>query len=148
MKGHRDRGYCSQSGFTLFELLIVLFIIALTSSVVFFSAGRLHEKTVFHEETRRLVQTIKQARQISLLEKKTVEVTIDEEAGNYRLQRGDENVSAGHTVPEGYTITGDSLLFFPKGNSSGGTLMITDGKGREYEIKVDPVVGTPTVTRF
>lgn len=148
MKEHIMRRRSSQTGFTLFELLIVLFIIALSASVVFFSAGKLHEKTVFNEEARRLVQTIKQAREISLLEKRNIELKIDGETGNYGLHYGNDAVPATHTLPQGYTVTGESIFFFPKGNSSGGSVQINNGKGREYEIKVDPVVGTPSVTRF
>ncbi|MEC4676553.1 MAG: prepilin-type N-terminal cleavage/methylation domain-containing protein, partial [Nitrospirota bacterium] len=40
-------------GFTLLELIVVLFIIGLSTSVVVFSIGRLHDKTVFNGESRR-----------------------------------------------------------------------------------------------
>lgn len=142
------KGLTSLTGFTLIELIIVLFIIGLAASVVIVSVGRLHEKTVFNEEARKLFQTIKHAREVSLLERKNIEFKIKEDENKYWLDYGDGTTYNLHSVPQKFTITGEAVVFFPKGNSSGGLIKINNGKGREYTIEVDPVLGMPAIKRF
>jgi general secretion pathway protein H len=142
------RGRNSLTGFTLLELVIVLFIIGLASAVVFFSAVRIHEKTLFNEEARKLFLTIKHAREISLIERRDVVFNLDAEQNNYWIAYGEDDVVNIHSLPRGFGITGDLIYFFPKGNSSGGTVKIDNGKGKEYTIEVDRVLGTPTIKRL
>ena len=138
----------SLTGFTLIELIIVLFIIGLTASVVIISAGKIHEKTVFNEEARKLFLTIKHAREVSLLERRNVEFKIKEDENRYWLDYGDGKTYNLHSIPKKFTITGEAVVFFPKGNSSGGLIKIDNGKGREYTIEIDPVLGMPAIKRF
>jgi general secretion pathway protein H len=142
------RGARAQTGFTLLELIIVLFIVGLASSVVVFSAGRLHDRTVFNEEARRIFHTAKRARELSLIERREMKLRIDAEAGRYWIDGGDEKARFSHTVRQGYVLTGEEVVFFSKGNSSGGFIKINDGKGKGYSIEVDPVLGTPSIKRL
>jgi len=135
-------------GFTLLELIVILFIVGLASSVVFFSAVRIHEKAVFNEEARKLFQTIKHAREISLIDRRDTMVNLDEEQSKYWIEYGDKSTSNLQVLPRGFGIKGDVIFFFPKGNSSGGTVKINNGKGKEYTIEVDKVLGTPVFKRF
>lgn len=135
-------------GFTLLELLIVLFIVGLTAAIAIFSTGRMHEKTLFNEETRKLFQTMKRAREISLLERKDVVLEINEDEKTYQLNYGDGKAANSHSVPKTFTIQGEAIIFFPKGNSSGGTVKLHNGRKQEYVIRVDPVLGTPKIERF
>lgn len=138
----------AQSGFTLLELIIVLFIVGLASSVVLFSAGRLRDRTVFNEEARKIYQTMKRARELSLLGRRELTFRLDEHSGRYWVEGGDGKTFAEHTLRQGYVLAGTEVTFFPKGNSSGGLVKINDGKGREYAIEVDPVLGTPSIKRL
>ncbi|OGW29474.1 MAG: hypothetical protein A2X59_05625 [Nitrospirae bacterium GWC2_42_7] len=135
-------------GFTLLELVIVFFIIGLASSVVFFSVVKIHEKTLFNEEARRLVLTIKHAREISLIDRRNVVFDLNEEQNNYWIESVENDAASIHSLPRGFGITGDTIFFFPKGNSSGGTVKINNGKGKEYTIEVDRVLGTPALKRL
>ena len=138
----------SQAGFTLFELLLVLFIVGLAASVVMFSGSRLQEKTIFNTEARKLYLTVKHAREISILERRDIAFKVDGEAKRYWIDYGDDKTSEMHSIPQKFTLTGEDVIFFPKGNSSGGKMEIDNGKGRKYEISIDPVLGTASIKRL
>lgn len=135
-------------GFTLLELIIVLFIVGIASAVAFTSIGRLHEKTVFNEEARRIYLTAKKAREAALLGGSDTTLRIDGDSGKYWTEYGDGRPGRGHTLHKGFVMTGQDILFFPKGNSSGGVIKLNNGKGLEYTIEVDPVLGTASIKRF
>ena len=134
-------------GFTLFELLLVLFIVGLAGSVVMFSGSRLQEKTTFNTEARKLYLTVKHAREMSMIERRAIVFKIDGESRRYWLDYGDDNTSEMHSIAMKFLVAGDDIIFFPKGNSSGGKIEIANGKGQKYEIIVDPALGSTTLRR-
>ena len=138
----------SQTGFTLFELLLVMFIIGLAGAVVMFSASRLQENTLFNTEARKLYLTVKHAREVSILERRDIVFKVDVEAKKYWIDYGDDKTSEMHSIPQKYVIAGEAVNFFPKGNSSGGKFELDNGKGRKYEVTVDPVLGTTAIKRL
>ncbi len=134
-------------GFTLLELIIVLFIVVLSVAVVIFSAGRLHEKTIFNEEARKIYQTVKRARELSLMERRDIVFRVDADANKYWIDYGSGAMKS-HVVHEGIILSGKDVIFFPKGNSSGGRIKINNTKRQEFVIEIDPILGTPSVKRF
>jgi prepilin-type N-terminal cleavage/methylation domain-containing protein len=138
----------SQTGFTLFELILVLFIIGLAASVVMFAGSRLQEKSIFTTEARKLFLTVKHAREISILERREIVFKVDGEAKKYWVTYGDAQTSETHSIPQTYTIAGEDVTFFPKGNSSGGKIEIANGKGQKYEVTVDQALGTSSIKRL
>lgn len=135
-------------GFTLLELIIVLFIAGIAAAVVLVSVGRLHDRAVFNEEARKVFQTLKRAREISLFERREVTFKVNEEGTGYWLDLGKDRRSDSHSVRGGLSVRGEEIFFFPKGNSTGGLIKVSNGKGQEYTIKVDPVLGLPSIRRF
>lgn len=138
----------SQTGFTLFELLLVLFIIGLAAAVVMSSGSRMQEKAIFNTEARKLYQTVKHARELSIIERMDIVFNVDKEAKEYWIVYGDGRTSEKHSIPQKFTIAGEKVLFFPKGNSSGGRIEIGNEKGQKYEVTVDQVFGTTTIKRL
>lgn len=138
----------SQAGFTLFELLLVLFILGLAASVVMFSGSKMQEKTRFNTEARRLYLTVKHAREISIIERMDIILKVDKETGRYWIAYGDDRTSEMHSLPQQFNIAGEDVIFFPKGNSSGGKIEIDNGKGHKYEITVVPVSGAASIKRL
>jgi len=138
----------SQTGFTMFELLLVMFIIGLAAAVVMFSASRMQENTLFNTEARKLYLTVKHAREVSIIERRDVVFKVDVEAKRYWIDYGDDETSEMHSIPQQFVIAGESVSFFPKGNSSGGRFELDNGKGRKYEVNVDPVLGTTSIKRL
>ena len=138
----------NKSGFTLLELLVVLFIIGIAVSVVAVSVGRLHDKTVFTEEARRIYLTIKHARETAILDRREVAFRLNEETNTYWLDYPGSIPSENHAVPKKFIITGADIFFFPKGNSSGGLIEIQNEKGQKYAIEVSQVLGTSSIKRL
>ena len=138
----------SQTGFTLFELILVLFIIGLAVAVVMSSGSRMQEKALFNTEARNLYLTVKHAREISIVEKTNIVFKVDKDAKKYWISYGDDKTSEKHSVPQQYTFEGSDVLFFPKGNSSGGKIEIGNEKGQKYEVTVDEVFGAPSLKRL
>ncbi len=134
-------------GFTLFELLLVLFIIGLAASVVMFSGSRMQEKTIFNTEARRLYLTVKHAREISIMERRDIVFKVDKETGRFWIAYGDDKTSEIHSLPPKFSIAGEDVLFFPKGNSSGGKIELDNGKGQKYEVTI-PVSGVASIKRL
>lgn len=128
-------------GFTLIELLLVLFIIGLGVSMVSVSIGRAYEKTLLSAEARRMQNTLRRARELSLVERVSVTFALDKDKRAYWLEKDGQPYGNRKTLPEGFTLTGETVVFMPKGDSSGGALSIIDRGGRRYDIAVDPVTG-------
>jgi len=145
---HTVKVRSSQTGFTLFELLLVLFIIGLAAAVVMSSGSRMQEKSMFNAEARKLYLTVKHAREISIMERMIIVFKVDKEAKKYWIDYGDDKTSETHSVPQKFTIAGEDIIFFPKGNSSGGRIEIGNEKGQKYEVTVDQVFGTASIKRL
>jgi len=135
-------------GFTLLELLVVLFIIGLVASVVSFSAGRFRDKMIFNDEARRIFQGLKHSRESAILERREIFFRVDEQSNTYWIDIGDNKTSEKHILPAGLTLAGRDIYFSPKGSSSGGKIEIRNEKGKKYEIEVSKVLGTPQLKRL
>jgi len=134
-------------GFTLLELILVLFIIGLTVAVVIFSAGRMRDKMLFNEEARKISQTVKRARELSLIERTDITLKVDGDANKYWLERAGAVVGM-RALKGGLVISGKDVIFFPKGNCSGGEIKLNDSKRQELTIDIDPILGTATIKRL
>ena len=145
---HAVKVRSSRSGFTLFELLLVLFIIGMAAAVAMSSGSRMQEKALFNTEARQLYQTVKHARELSIIERTDIVFNVDQEAKKYWITYGDKRTSETHSVPQKFTIVGENVFFFPKGNSSGGRIEIGNEKGQKYEVTVDQVFGTASIKRL
>jgi type II secretion system protein H len=137
-----------QTGFTLLELLLVLFIVGLSAAVVMFSGSRLQEKTMFNTEARKLYLTVKHARELSIIERRDIVVKVDGESRRYWIDYGNDQPPEMQSITQKYTLVGEDIVFFPKGNSSGGKLEIDNGKGQKYEVTVEPLLGTTSIKRL
>lgn len=132
-------------GFTLLELIIVILIAGIAASIVYVFIGRSYENTVFKETTKRVFLVLRHARETALLEKANVTFRIDEKNNSYWTEKDSSPYGGVHYMPKGTTIRGEDIIFFPKGNSSGGRIKMTDKKERGFYIDVDPVLGTSKI---
>jgi general secretion pathway protein H len=135
-------------GFTLLELIIVLVIIGLASAVVLFSIGRLHETTLFSQEARRVYQTLNRAREMAVIGRTDIVVRVDEEGQYYGIEHENGQSSGRQTLRKGSELSGKDIVFYPKGNSSGGVVTLRNAKGQGYSIEVNQVLGKPSIRRL
>ncbi|MBI5101497.1 MAG: prepilin-type N-terminal cleavage/methylation domain-containing protein [Nitrospirae bacterium] len=135
-------------GFTLLELIIVLFISGLSAAIVLFSIGRLRDQTLFSQDVRRVYQTARHGREVALLDRKVIILRVDEESKSYWLDDNGNMLSKKQGVQRESVITGKDIVFYPKGNSTGGSITVRNAKGKEFTITVSPVLGVPSVKRL
>lgn len=136
--------YKNRAGFTLVELLAVLFIIAVSTAVVGVSLGRSLDKARLRTEVTGVRNLMAHARDRALTERRPVTFFVQAEQGSYGLE-GTSSLMIG----KGLSFREDALIvFFPKGNSTGGEVFISAPEGRQYRVHVDPVTGEARIERL
>ena len=138
----------SNKGFTLLELLIVLFLITLMLglSSVFFAntlpSGR------FHATTREIAATFRHARSLAQIKGKDQAMLINLDTKEYGIVG-----LKSRAIPDGINIRiedpfyGDiragkyTFTFHSYGSAEGGTIVLWDDK-RKVTISLDPIVGS------
>lgn len=148
-------------GFTLIELIIVMFIIALGAGLVGIfihgGSGKLELKTF----TKNMSATLRYARSRAIAEKKVYSFIILENKRAYGLYAGlphsediEEAVTVAYeTIPESLQVMSDShenyfrINFYPKGNSSGGKIRISNQKGKTFFILINKITGSVKVNK-
>src|SRR3990172_2624923 len=121
----------NRSGFTLLELIIVIFLITLMLglSAVFFAntlpSGR------FNATAREMAATIRQARHLAQLNGEKQILTIDLDSRSYGIEsRGEKTLPAGIDLKVIDPLAGDitkgkyHMTFHPAGSSGGGTVVL------------------------
>jgi general secretion pathway protein H len=141
-------------GFTLLELIIVLFIVGMAAAfvapMVVKSLNNLRLKTA----TKQLSAVLRYARSKAVSTKNTVQVVLDIDNSSYSAGLPLNNAALGsNTFPQDVSFklvkTGGEehssglaqLLFYPKGNTSGGEIIIENTNNRLYKITVDILTG-------
>ena len=132
-----------QGGFTLFELLIVLAIVALAAALVVPRIGS-GQGVLFKAQLREAVAALNFARRTAIVRGRPVEASFQnapkgEKSPSRWVSRG-ATVSVAEGPPPAEGGPAFTVIFFPEGGSSGGRFTLTHG---DYaaEIKVDAVTG-------
>jgi len=139
------------SGFTLLELIIVLFLISLIMGMagVFFANTLPSNK--FNATVREIVASIRYARSLAQANGENETITIDLDSKKYELLgRGEKSIPSEVNIKvvdplSGDVTTGQYRLLFPSfGGAEGGAIVLWDKK-RVASISLDPVVGSVVV---
>ena len=137
-------------GFTLIELVVTLFVLAVAASVVAPSVvsgvGTLRARS----ETAGIATFLRAAREQAVTHNRTYEVRVKSEEGIVELRAGN-TVPATRRLASGLRVTADPpaaqvITFLPQGLSSGSRLHVEMG-GRGYLITVDPLTGRVATRR-
>jgi general secretion pathway protein H len=137
----------NRSGFTLLELIIVIFLITLMVglSSVFFAntlpSGR------FNATARDIASTIRQARHLAQLNGEKQVITINMDSGSYGIEgRGEKILPSGIHIKVLDPLAGDitsgkyHMGFYAAGRAEGGTIVLWNSN-KAAHIDIDPVAG-------
>lgn len=142
-----------QRGFTLVELILVLFIMALVAGVALPAVGRGLDTLQLRAEVATFSGFLRYAREQAITRRESRQVTIDPDAHRLTLSLpGAEAPRASRRLSPRITVqaaspTGLAITFSPRGVSSGGSFRLVSPDGRAYRVSVDPLTGRVTNTR-
>lgn len=149
-------------GFSLLELIVVLFLMGLIAGLVLPFVGSTLDRIKLQSEARQISSALKFARSEAITKKTLFTFNANIDKNQYWLSIPkekevtqtkilDETVrikdyqGAEETLSEGTFI----INFYPRGNSSAGTIhlqsSIDDDNDLVYAITIDPITGKPTI---
>jgi prepilin-type N-terminal cleavage/methylation domain-containing protein len=146
-EGVRGRG----DGFTLLELIIVLFLIALILglSTIFFA--NILPSSKFNATIRDITATIRHARSLSEIHGERQTITIDLDSKKYGIEgRGAKDIPPDIYIKVIDPLLGEiyngkyQLVLNPVGGVESGTIVLWNEK-RTVSIQMDPVVGSVVI---
>jgi general secretion pathway protein H len=147
-------------GFTLIELIIVLFVIGIASGLVGIVISRSSGNFELKNNAKELSAILRYARNQAITEKKMYCFFIDSNERMYRLyaEKGKDDEENGDTekfvqvmtkpIPgelqisiKGKDPDSSFIEFFPVGYSTGGTIEVVNQKGAIYSLTVNRITG-------
>ncbi len=148
LDGPRDSGG-REDGFSLFELIVVLFLAALVAAVVVPSFTNGMEGLRLNTAARDMVTKLKQARSRAISEQRVFRVAFgapEQEGANYSIT-DDYGVEVEKIeLPQGFKLILDPEIdpvvsFYPNGRSSGFRLLIQNRREFKLAVEVDRISG-------
>ena len=135
----------SVAGFTLLELVVTLFVLALALAVAMPAIGRGTETVRARADVSRLAALLRHTREQAITARRPQQVIIDHEALRASVKSGTDDPRPSLVWPERLSITATpptalTVRFEPWGGSSGGDFLLTTA-GRRYHVTVDQVTG-------
>lgn len=135
-------------GFTLLELLVVLFIMVLGFSMVGINLSSGNDATTLKAATGDIVSALRYARGQALMSHQNAAVTIDLAENSYTVSGRDKvypisKAIAVTVVTAQNELDGKGLAnlrFFPDGSSTGGRITLEQGKSA-WEININWLTG-------
>jgi general secretion pathway protein H len=122
-------------GFTLLELIVVLFIVVLGFAAIGINLSSGNDSSELKVAARDMVSALRYARGLSLMSHQETTVTIDFEENSYTISGRDKvyNIpktidTTIHTGQNELTEGKGSIRFFPDGSSTGGWIKLERGK--------------------
>lgn len=149
MLGVRYRS--NNSGFTLLELIIVIFLITLILGLsTLFFAGFLPSNR-FNATVRNISSAMKHARSLAQIQGKPHTLIIDLDAKKYTIAgRGEKNIPNDMNIKVIDPISGEvnkgqyQFVMHAAGNIEGGTIVVWNAK-KTVSIQIDPIVGAVVI---
>ena len=141
-----------QRGFTLLELIVTLFVIALAVAIVVPSVGRATDTFRGRSEVARFSAMFRYARDQAITTRRGYAVVIDPGARRASLVAAPDEVRQTRALPPDLEIEANppqalTVRFDPEGVSSGGDFRLTSGRAR-YRVTVDPLTGRVRIDRL
>jgi prepilin-type N-terminal cleavage/methylation domain-containing protein len=143
--GMAGRRSAAPRGFSLFEMLVALIILAIMAGMAGPSLGRLMDGLKFRQQTRQLGAVLRYARLLAVTSGETVQLRLDREnEGCLFLLSGPVEESKTCELLDEDVLVMDpgDFFFFPEGNATPGTLTFSKGQ-RVFRLRLDILTGRP-----
>lgn len=127
-----------REGLTLIELLVVIIIIGIMIGLALPTFSKFRDKGRLKEAAREIASFLNSAREKAVMERIICEVRFSLEEGRCWIENGATiTLPLNTTIKEFISTKEDSIVFYPKGGSSGGKIII-EGENRDrYAIIID-----------
>ena len=139
-------------GFTLIELAVTLFVLALAVSVAAPSLARGLDTVKTRAETAGIATFLRAARERAITHNRAYEVRVKPEEGVVELRSGETVLAIRRPAAEVRVTldqpTSHTITFLPQGLSSGAQLRVEGPGRRVYLVTVDPLTGRVTTRRL
>jgi prepilin-type N-terminal cleavage/methylation domain-containing protein len=136
------------SGFTLLELIIVLFLIALILGLSTILFVNILPSSRLNATAREMSATIRHAKHLALINGEKQTVTINLDSGSYGMEGIiHKNIPSGITIKVIDPLLGEirngqyPIIFSATGGMEGGTIVLFSNK-KTIKLELDPVVGS------
>ena len=141
----------SRGGFTLLELIVVLFVLALGVGLVAPVIGRSVDTFRGRSEVARFSAMLRYARDQAITTRRGHAVVVDLNARKTTIVAAPDEVQRTRALPADLTVEAippQTLVvrFEPNGVSSGGDFRLTSA-GTRYRVTVDPLTGRVRIER-
>jgi prepilin-type N-terminal cleavage/methylation domain-containing protein len=145
------RGEVGVRGFTLLELIVTLFVIALAVGIVVPVVGRSTDTLRGRSDVARFSAMLRHARDQAIATRRGHSVVVDPGARRALIVAAPDEVRqtrmlSAHLGVEANPPEALTVRFEPSGLSSGGSFRLTAGRSR-YRVTVDPLTGRVRVER-
>lgn len=148
-----SRGHLGLRGFTLIELIVVLFILTLTIGVLIPRIGAGWKRMEDREFLQEFIQTLRRARLQAMNSGEVIAFRIRGSERLYDLKFPPEK-----PIPENVDIYADNLevdpatrdrliLFYPDGSLAGSDMDIVFDKSRTFRISINPLFGVVRLSK-
>ncbi|MBI4589634.1 MAG: GspH/FimT family pseudopilin [Candidatus Rokubacteria bacterium] len=140
-------------GFTLVELILVLFILTLVAGLALPAVGRGVDTLQLRAEVAAFSAFLRYAREQAITRRETQEVRVDPDGRLLTLTAaGAEKERASRRLSPRIAIRAEAapalaVTFSASGLSSGGSFQLVGPDGRAYRVSVDPLTGRVTSAR-
>ncbi len=140
-------------GFTLVELVLVIFVIALAAGLALPAVARGVDTLQLRADVAAFSAFLRYAREQAITRHETQEVRVNPDAHLITLQAaGTQSPRASRRLSPRVAITADSpaglsITFSPRGVSSGGSFRLVGVGGQSYRVQLDPLTGRVTSAR-
>jgi prepilin-type N-terminal cleavage/methylation domain-containing protein len=141
----RRGGAARAGGFTLFEVIVTLFVLSLALGLALPILGRTSETLQARAHVAGFAAMLRHAREKAITTHRAHAVVVDPVARRVRIVTGTDEVREMRPLPERVRVEAASsraltVRFEPEGTSSGGDFRVASG-GVAYRVTVDPITG-------
>ena len=141
----------TQSGFSLFELVVIVVLVGVAAALIMPSFTRGLKGLELETTGRDLIVEMKHARSEAIAKQKLFRILL--ETDSYVLTDDFQVPIQSSKLPEGMVLESDDeelplvIRFYANGRSSGSTFRLRNETGKQLRISVDPITGFARVIR-